>query len=123
MGRIAIGFGLALIALGAGAYLGSGRSSLTALIPAFFGAAILLCGVIALKRAWARPAMMLAALISAAGLAGALSRIVPGLIKGQPLTLDLKTGSQLAMAALTTLLVIIAASWLIRRPRGGQSPR
>jgi len=41
---IAIGIGIVLIVLGVGGWLGTGRVSATALIPAFFGLPILLLG-------------------------------------------------------------------------------
>lgn len=47
MPTIAITFGILLSALGIGAYVGTGSESVTALIPAFLGAPILLCGIIA----------------------------------------------------------------------------
>src|SRR6202011_4915695 len=37
MGLVAVGFGVALIILGVGSYLGTDRVSITAMIPAFFG--------------------------------------------------------------------------------------
>lgn len=43
---ITIGFGILLMLLGIGSYVGTGTSSLTALIPACFGLAILILGLI-----------------------------------------------------------------------------
>ncbi len=48
MAKITFGLGLVLIVLGLGAYFGTGRESLTALIPAFFGLPLALLGVVAL---------------------------------------------------------------------------
>ncbi|MFG0285376.1 MAG: hypothetical protein ACF8R7_13240 [Phycisphaerales bacterium JB039] len=105
--------GLGLIALGAGAYLGSGQESATALIPAIFGVVIALCGGLGLRRAWQRPTVAIATVVALAGVAGSLSRLAPKLAAGEQLQLDLATGAQLAMAAATTLLVVLGASWLL----------
>lgn len=66
-----------LIAMGLLGYLGSGRASLTALIPSFFGAAFLICGLVAWKAAWRKHAMHAAALVALLGLGGS----APGLFK------------------------------------------
>lgn len=47
MPKLTIFYAILLIALGVGGYLGSGMASLTAMIPAFIGLPILLCGVVA----------------------------------------------------------------------------
>jgi len=66
-----------LIVLGLGAYFGSGMASVTALIPSFFGAAFLLCGLLALKDGLRKHAMHVAAVLALLGLGGS----GPGLAK------------------------------------------
>ncbi len=49
MANVTIGLGIVLLALGLGSYFGTGRTSVTALIPAFFGLPLLALGWLALK--------------------------------------------------------------------------
>jgi hypothetical protein len=124
MARIVITFGFVLILLGAGAYIASGMASVTALIPAFFGAAIAVIGGVATRPAWTRGAVMAAAVTGALGAAGSLSRIVPKLARGEAVSLDLAAGAQIAMALLSLALVVVCAAWLLkgRRPAGPTAP-
>lgn len=104
MPSIAILFGTLLIAEGVGFYLGTGRQSLTALIPAGFGAAILLLGLIALRDSLRRHAMHLAA---ALGLLGVLAPIVRMAQAG--LSWTVATASQVIMLALCGGFVALCA--------------
>ena len=63
-------FGLILIVLGIASYTMTGRTSVTAMIPAFFGAAFLVCAMVARKEAARKHAMHAAV---ALGLIGALA--------------------------------------------------
>lgn len=49
MSKAAIGFGIVLIGLGLGGYFGTGRTSVTALIPAFFGLLLVILGWVATR--------------------------------------------------------------------------
>ena len=60
-----------LILLGAGAYVGSGMASVTALIPSFFGVAFLVCGALAFKQGLRKHVMHVAALLALLGIGGA----------------------------------------------------
>lgn len=78
MPTIAIVFGILLSALGLGAYVGTGSHSVTALIPAFLGAPILLCGILAGIFPKARMHVMhVAALLGLLGTAGGLGMGLP----------------------------------------------
>lgn len=78
MPTLAIIFGLILDAMGLGAYLFSGTKSATALIPAFFGTAILLCGILGAKFHKARMHVMhVAALVGLLGTLGGLGMGLP----------------------------------------------
>lgn len=116
MGAATLGLGLALIALGVAAYLASGRESVTALIPAFFGLALAICGVIAMK--WRKPGVIAAMVVAALGLVGSLQRIVPALLRGDGFTLNLATGVQLAMAILMGIFLAVGARWIWRLQKG-----
>ena len=76
MPRITMLFALALIATGVGFYLGSGMASVTALIPAFIGAAMLICALIAMKGENARKhAMHVVAVLSLLGVGGTVGGV------------------------------------------------
>ncbi|MDE0263915.1 MAG: hypothetical protein OXJ37_16045 [Bryobacterales bacterium] len=76
MPGIAVGIGVSLLALGIGVYLASGRSSLTALIPAAFGIALVALGFIAKRPSATKHAMHAAAVISVLGFLGSVDGIV-----------------------------------------------
>jgi hypothetical protein len=77
MPTLSIVFGLVLVAMGLGAYLTSDTKSITALIPSFFGATLLLCGILGALFHKARMHVMhLAALV---GLLGSVGGFVKGL--------------------------------------------
>lgn len=91
-------FGLALVALGAVFYVVTGRTSLTALIPAFFGAAFLVLAIVARKETARKHAMHAAVAVGLVGAVAALWRAVPAVLDGQaarPAVLE-----QVLMAAL-----------------------
>ncbi|HVT58133.1 MAG TPA: hypothetical protein VHR45_07015 [Thermoanaerobaculia bacterium] len=84
MANWTIGYALALAALGLGGYFGTGRASLTALIPLWLGLAVLLCGVLARQERWRKHAMHAAAVLGLLGFLGPL-RVLPqmfGLLAG-----------------------------------------
>jgi hypothetical protein len=68
--------GMILVLLGVGSYLGTGRTSVTALIPAFFGAAFLLLAYLARNEAARRHAMHAGMLVALVGFAGTAWRLV-----------------------------------------------
>lgn len=65
----------ALLLLGIGSYFITGRQSVTALIPSFFGIAILLTGVLYAKTAAKGVAVVVAAFLALAGFGGSFSGI------------------------------------------------
>jgi hypothetical protein len=70
--------GILLIVLGVASYSLTGRTSITAMIPAFFGAALLLCAIVARRSdAARRHAMHAAVAIGMVGMLAALARGVP----------------------------------------------
>ena len=83
MPRLTIIFGPLLILLGAGGYFGTGQTSVTALIPAFFGVPFLLLGLVALKDGLRKHAMHAASLLALLGVIGALGRPVVKLAAGE----------------------------------------
>ena len=104
MAKVTIVFGIILIGLGLVAYFGSTPKSspqsevtqldgggaigrklpITALIPAFFGAPLLVCGLIALRESLLKHAMHAAAMIGLLGSLGGLSNSIRGILKDVP---------------------------------------
>jgi len=72
-----IGFGVVLILLGLGGYFGTGRVSLTALIPAAFGLLLAVFGAMARDDKKRKMAMHIAVTVGLLGFLGT----VPGLLK------------------------------------------
>jgi hypothetical protein len=101
-GRILILIGL--IGYGWGLYIGS--ASYTALIPAIFGLAIMICGHVAAAKENRRKLFMhLAVLFATLGFLLPLIRLVPAIPN---LTLSAAVISQLAMIAVCLIFVILS---------------
>ena len=109
MNKFTIWIGLAMIALGVGAYALTSFVSVTALIPAFFGVPIAVLGAVALKPARKKPAGIAALALGLLGLLGILGRLVPALTDGT-FTLDAATIVQILFALLALDLVVM---WII----------
>lgn len=71
-----IGFGIALIILGLVGYLGTGTSSVTALIPAFFGAPLVILGWLAKDASKRKVVMHIAVVVALLGFVGALYSVI-----------------------------------------------
>ncbi len=83
MAKITIIVGLILIGLGLYGYFGTGTTSLTALIPAFFGAPILMLGALALKDSMRKHAMHGAVMLGLLCFLGAIGNVVRVLRSGK----------------------------------------
>ena len=98
MAKVAIIFGIALVLLGVVGYFSADADhrSVTAFIPAFVGAPLVLCGVIAMNPAVRKHAMHFAAVLGLLGFIAPLGRLIPQMAKG-----NMPTGaagiSQIAM--------------------------
>lgn len=124
MAKLTIIFGAALILLGVGAYFiaPADARSVTAFIPAFVGAPILVCGLLALKPSLRKGAMHVAVAIGGLGLIASFSRIVTLLTRGESIQLNLATGVQLAMAGLTGAFVVLCVQSFMRARKANASP-
>lgn len=109
MARTTIGFGCLLVVLGVGAYLGTGRASVTALIPAFVGLPILLLGVVALSDRYRKHAMHGAVLLGVLGLLGASRgfKSLPALLSGGEVERPAAAWVQIAMALACLAFVLL----------------
>ena len=97
-------FGLVLIVLGIASYTMTGRSSVTALIPALFGAVFVICALVGRNEAARKHAMHAAVAVGLIGALASLGRAIPAVMAGEatrPAVL-----AQLAMGVL--LLVYVA---------------
>ena len=115
-------FGLILIVLGVASYQLTGRTSLTAMIPAFFGVVLVILAFVARSSESARKHAMHAAV--ALGLVGALAALARGL----PASLGGDVArpavmSQLAMGILLLIYVALGVQSFIaaRKARLGKS--
>ena len=113
-------FGLLLIVLGIASYMLTGRTSVTALIPAVFGAVLLLCALIARNENARKHAMHAAVAVGLIGALAALGRGVPAALDGEgarPAVL-----SQLVMGVLLLVYVGLGVQSFIaaRRARMGR---
>ena len=77
MAQMTLGFGIGMILLGVISYFATGQESVTALIPAFFGIAFTILGLVMRDEAKAKHAGHAAALLAVLGLLGS-ARGVPG---------------------------------------------
>lgn len=113
-------FGLLLIVFGVASYVTTGRTSITAMIPAFFGAALVICALIARKESARKHAMHAAVAIGLLGAVASLARGIPAAISGdasRPAVV-----SQLAMGALLVVYVALGVRSFIaaRKARMGR---
>lgn len=114
-------FGFILIVLGVASYTLTGRTSLTAMIPAFFGAALVVCAMVARNEATRKHAMHAAVALGLVGAIAALARGVPGALAGnagKPAVM-----AQLAMGILLLVYVGLGVQSFIaaRRARAGRT--
>jgi hypothetical protein len=84
MAKLTVGYAILLIMIGISFYVGTGRASMTALIPAFLGLPILICGVLALQERYRKHAMHAAVMLALLAFLGSLRAVpqLPQLIEG-----------------------------------------
>lgn len=105
MPNFTIRIGLLLVALGTVSYVLTEGASLTAFIPAAFGALLALCGIVALRRSTMRPlAMHVAALLALIGVVGTASALlqVPGWLADEASPRP----AAVARASMATILIV-----------------
>ena len=119
MAKITIGIGCVLIALGVGSYLGTGRGSVTALIPAFFGLPLVLLGVAALNDRLRKHAMHAAVVVGLLGFAGAARGFseVPAILRGDQVERPVAVAVQVAMSLLCLVFVVLCVLSFIKARR------
>ncbi len=123
MANVTIGLGIVLLALGLGSYFGSGRTSVTALIPAFFGLPLLALGCVALKENVRKHAMHVAVAISLLGCVGTVRGLakLPRLLTGGEVERPTAVAIQSAMSVLCGVFVLLCVWSFIKARRGDAS--
>jgi hypothetical protein len=118
-----IAFGAVLIVLGVAGYVGSGAASITALIPAIFGALLVAFGALARNEKMRMHAMHGAVLVGLLGFLGSASGLLklPALLSGGEVARPAAVISQSVMAILMLLFVGLCVRSFIeaRRARRG----
>lgn len=102
---------LILIATGVGFYFGTGMASMTALIPAFLGGPLLLCGLAAKSPGKIKLAMHVAAVIVLLGALGS-SRVF---MKWADLSVPARSAQLITLAVCVWLLVAYIRSFIKAR--------
>ena len=125
MAKITIGLGLVLIALGLGSYFGTGRASVTALSPAFFGLPLLLLGLVALNEHMRKTAIQIAVVIGLLGFAGTVSGLMklPVLLTGGELERPAAVAVQAAMAIVCFVFVLLCVWSFVKARRARSTQR
>jgi hypothetical protein len=123
--KVAIGFGAALILLALVGYFGaSGPTdggtttyrSWTALIPAFAGVPLVICGLIALNPAYRKHAMHAAAVFALLGFLAPLGRLLPQLARGNtPRPLVFVSQAGMSILCLVFLILCVRSFIAARR--------
>jgi len=120
----AITIGILLILLGLGGYVGTGRESVTALIPLFFGLAIAGLGLAGRRPEWRKHALHGATVLALLGLLGS-ARGMPAtvrLLQGQQVARPAAAVAQALMALICLVFVILAVRSFAAARRGGVPP-
>lgn len=115
-----IAFGVILIVLGAGFYVGTGSASMTALIPSFVGIVFVLLGVVGLKEGLRKHAMHAAAALALVGFIGTAAMGFPKLVKhlsGTEIERPVAAIEQSVMSVLCLLFVILCVRSFIAARR------
>ncbi len=124
MPLVTIVCGALLEAMGFFAYFGADflgeKQSVTALIPAFFGTPMMVCGVLAMNPKFLKHAMHGAAMLGLLGAVGAIFRPVKLLVTGQ-FELTVPFYFQAGMFALCTVFVLLCVKSFIEARQARQA--
>jgi uncharacterized membrane protein len=122
MSKITIAIGLALVALGLGFYFGTGRASMTALIPAFVGLPVFILGCVACcgGEGARKHAAHFAVMIT---LIGALGGLVMGLLRMGKEGKETVVAATLSMAGICIVHVIFSIRSFIAARKAREAAR
>ena len=121
MAKVTIGFGLVLILLGAIGFFGTGSTHPTALIPAYWGIALTICGILANSPSDKRRMLVMHIAVTV-GLLGFLGSGIMAIVEtvkalGGPLAHPAAVESQAAMAILCLIYVALCVRSFISARR------
>jgi hypothetical protein len=122
MAKLTVVFGVLLLLLGAGCFIGTGSAYPTALIPLWFGLVLCVAGVLAntedskKRMIW----MHIAVTVGLVGFIGAASRAILVYVRahGEPLAHPIAIEEQIAMAGLCAIYVGLCVRSFIAARRG-----
>jgi hypothetical protein len=116
MPYVAMALGSLLLLIGVGFYVGTGATSVTALIPAFLGVPIEVAGVAALREGWRKHAMHAAALLAVLGFLGSARGLLslPALLSGGEVARPAAVVAQSLTAVLCLAFVGLAVRSFVR---------
>lgn len=119
MARVTILFGGLLVVLGIIGFVGSGASSVTALIPSFFGAVFVVLGVVGRADERRALTMHIAAFLALVGIAGSITGLVdlPDLLAGNDLERPWAVAVQSIMAVVLVVYLVFAVRSFIAARR------
>lgn len=109
---VAMVTGMVLVGIGLAGYGLSDAPSKTALIPAFFGMPVIICGALALKERFLKHAMHVAAVLGVLGFLAPLGRIIPTAVRGE-FRLDLGGICLIGMAVVCGVFVLLCVKSFI----------
>jgi uncharacterized membrane protein len=118
MPRLTVLLSLILIAIGIGFYFGTGRQSVTALIPAFLGVPFGICGIVAHREGARKVAMHLALVFAVVGIAGTVSGVrgVVKMLGGAEIERPAAAAAQTAVAVLCLIFLVLGVrSFIVAR--------
>ncbi len=123
MAKITTIFGTILIIMGVAGYFGTGRESVTALIPAFFGLPLILLGVLACKKPNLRKHVMhvavLLGLLAIGGTFKGMLSLPTLLTNSAELERPTAVGVQSAMCIMSLIYVALCIASFIKARRSG----
>jgi hypothetical protein len=119
MARVTIGFGAALGVLGIIGFVGSGASSVTALIPTFFGVVFVALGVVGRAEERRALTMHIAAFLALVGIAGSVTGLadLPDLVAGDDVDRPWAVAVQSIMAVVLVVYLVLAVRSFIAARR------
>ena len=125
MARVTFVFGILLIALGLIGYWGTGSIHYTALIPTWFGLALVAGGLLAISpsEGWRKLFMHINVTVGLLGLIGAVAAALQGYGHARSLGVDpdyIALGAKLTMAALLLIYVNLCVRSFIQARRSRQ---
>jgi uncharacterized membrane protein HdeD (DUF308 family) len=119
MSTVTVVFGVLFIALGVGGFVATGSEHKTALIPAAFGIAFVICGVLARKDAMRKHAMHAAAMLGVLGTLGTIPGVINvfKMLSGEEIKRPPAAVAQTIMCALSIIFVVLCVRSFINARR------